>query len=78
MATYKIPNTTIKERALLTYNNISYEYLSEEYSIFPIKDITVTSERSLLDVLKAMRRCSITMHDGSELDVTEPEKSVIG
>ncbi len=56
MNTYIICDTNMKERAILEYYNIPYEYAEEVVTNFPIKDIQVNTLLDIEDIINLLER----------------------
>lgn len=56
MNIYIICDTNMKERAILEYHNIPYEYVEEVVTNFPIKDIQVNTLLNIEDIINLLER----------------------
>lgn len=70
-----ICGTTIKERALLEYNNIHFTIL--ENTNFPLKDIKVCSLQSVSSIMSILERSRRITHENIAVLIDETNKDLI-
>lgn len=70
-----ICGTTIKERALLEYNNIHFTIL--ENTNFPIKDIKICSPQSISNIITILERPRRITHENMAVLINETDKDLI-
>lgn len=70
-----ICGTTIKERALLEYNNIHFTIL--ENTNFPLKDIKVCSLQSVSSIMSILERLRKITHENIAVLTDEIDKDLI-